>query len=171
VTVPAVVLAAVAHPGGGRLVLVLGAGCSYESPTDLPLSRPLAEEAHRRLVLDGVLAQGECNDPTDLSCVADAVYARRGRQRELVDVLPRQQMRFAMPNEGSLIAAALMLEAVVSYLLVLNYDLSIPNALAQLGARDEVQVLRGPEDHDQLGLVNVIFLHRNVDADPESWVL
>jgi hypothetical protein len=153
------------------VALVLGAGCSFEAPTDLPLSKPLAEESHRQLVLNGVLDDGDCADPGDLSCVADAVFERCGRQRELVEVLPRKRMRMARPNDGSQIAAALLLEGVANNVVVLNYDLSLPNALAQLGAEDEVQVLRGPEDHNELGLSNVVFLHRSVDADPETWVL
>src|SRR6185436_17583294 len=95
---PSVVLAAAGQPRGGHLAFVLGAGCSFESPTNLPLSRPLAEDAHRRLVLNGVLAEDACADPTDLSSVADAVFASVGRQHELVVELPRQRMRFASPN-------------------------------------------------------------------------
>jgi hypothetical protein len=169
--IPSVVLNAVARPGGGQLVLVLGAGCSFEPPTDLPLSKKLAEDAHQQLILNEVLAPGDCQDPGDLSCVADAVYAKLGQQRALVDILPRQRMRNARPNDGSLTAAALLLENAISYIMLLNYDLSLPNALTQLGAEDEVQILRGPEDHQSLGAVNVVFLHRSVEADPEHWVL
>src|SRR4051812_636618 len=112
VQIPVVLLTAIGQPGIGRVAFVLGAGCSFEPPTDLPLSKPLAEDSHRQLVLNGVLADGDCADPGDLSCVADAVFARCGRQRELVEVLPRMRMRMARPNEGSLIAAALLLEGV-----------------------------------------------------------
>jgi hypothetical protein len=171
IEIPTVVLAAAGQPGAGRIAFVLGAGCSFEAPTDLPLSKPLAEESHRQLVLNGVIDEVDCTDPSDLSCVADAVFTRCGRQRELVEVLPRTRMRMARPNDGSLIAAALLLEGVAHHVVVLNYDLSLPNALVQLGAEDEVHILRGPEDHAELGLSNCIFLHRSVDADPESWVL
>src|SRR5438876_1111094 len=125
VVIPSSVLAAVGQPHGGRLALVLGAGCSVESPTDLPLSRDLAREANRRLVLNGVLADGDCEDADDLSCVADAVYEKVGRQREIVDVLPRQSFRFARPNEGTLIAAALLRDGVLRFVMVLNYDLGL----------------------------------------------
>src|SRR4051812_44722204 len=113
--VPPFVLAAVAQPGGGKLALVLGAGCSFEPPTNLPLSGPLSEEAHRRLVLDGTLQEGECDTPADLSCVADAVYAKLSSQKPVVDVLPRQRLRQARPNIGSLIAAALLLEGAAGH--------------------------------------------------------
>ena len=165
------VLAAVGRGAGGQLALVLGAGCSFEPPTGLPLSKPLAVEAHRQLVLNEVLAEGDCANPEDLSCVADAVYAKLGHQREVVGVLPVARFRLATPNEGALIAAALLLEGVVRFVVLLNYDLSLPNALSQLGADEEVRVIRGPQDQANLGAANVVFLHRSVDADPEDWVL
>jgi hypothetical protein len=171
IRLPPFLLAAIANPGGGRVTMVLGAGCSFEAPTNLPLSKRLAEEAHRQLIQNGVIEGDDCADPTDLSCVADAVLERRGQQRELVEVLPTNLMRFARPNEGGLVAAALLLEAAVGFIVVLNYDLSLSNALAQLGAQDEVTILRGPEDHGKLGLVNLVYLHRNVDADPEDWII
>ncbi len=64
---PAVLLGAIAHEEGGRVVLVIGAGCSIEAPTDLPLARTCAEEAHRRLVADGVIGADDCPHPEDLS--------------------------------------------------------------------------------------------------------
>ena len=168
---PPFLLSAIADPGGGRVTMVLGAGCSFEAPTNLPLSKPLAEDAHRQLVQNGVIESEDCPEPGDLSCVADAVFERCGQQSELVEVMPTRRMRFARPNEGGLIAAALLLEAAVGNILVLNYDLSLSNALTQLGAENEVAVLRGPEDHAKLGLINLVYLHRNVDADPEDWII
>src|SRR4051812_38001500 len=96
VIIPSPVLAAIARPAGGQLALVLGAGCSVEPPTELPLSKNLALEAHRHLVLNGVLAQGDCANPEDLSCVADAVYDKLGHQREMIGVLPVERFRFAI---------------------------------------------------------------------------
>jgi hypothetical protein len=170
-TIPSVVLGAVGRAAGGQVALVLGAGCSVESPTDLPPSEDLSRDAHRRLILDGVLEEGDCADPGDLSCVADAVYTRTGRQREMVEVLPRERFRFAKPNDGTLIAAALLLDGVVRYAMLLNYDRSLQNALSELGAGEDVRVIRGPEDQANLGATNLIFIHRSVDADPETWVL
>src|ERR1700712_3165792 len=125
---PAFLLAAISDPGGGRVTMVLGAGCSFEAPTNLPLSKTLAEDAHRQLVQNGVFDEGDCETPSDLSCVADAVFDRLGRQKELVDVLPTKRMRFARPNDGGLIAAALLLEGALRDIVVLNYDLSLTNA-------------------------------------------
>jgi hypothetical protein len=145
---------------------VLGRGA-----TELPLSKELAVSTHRRLLLDHVLDDGECRDPEDLSSVADAVFEKLGSQREMVSRLPISLLRHASPNEGTLIAAALLIEGVVRFLVTLNYDLSIPHALSLLGARDEVAILKGPEAHAELSGANVVFLHRNVEADPEDWVI
>lgn len=75
---PPALLAAVAAEGGGRIVLVVGAGCSFEDPTGLPLARQCAEEAHRRLTEDGIIPPGSCPDDSDLSAVADTVRAQTG---------------------------------------------------------------------------------------------
>jgi hypothetical protein len=168
---PPAVLAAVSEPGGGQLALVCAAGCCVESPTELPLADAMAREVHRRLVADDILASGDCGDPGDLSAVADAVFARHGSQRELIKRLPLRHLRLAQPNEGTLVAAALLLEQAVRFVLTLNYDLSLQNALSLLGARDEVAVVRGPEDYSGLGIANVVFLHRSVDSEPDTWVI
>lgn len=74
---PSELLQAVASPGGGKIALVLGAGCSVEAPTNIPISRVCSTEIHHRLIADGVLQNGDCVDPEDLSAVADAVFAKR----------------------------------------------------------------------------------------------
>src|SRR5438094_5404548 len=161
--------AAIAQVGGGRVVLVIGAGCSFEPPTSLPLSREMAIEVHRRLRLDGVLTV-DCANPGDLSNVADAVFAATGQQRPLVDRLHLNDFRSAVPNDGYLLAAALLSEQAVSCVMTLNFDLAMSTALSMIGAKD-VSVIAGPQDHQRLGLTNVIYLHRNVDADAEQWIL
>lgn len=60
---PPDLLGAVAAKEGGRVVLVLGAGCSKESPTDLPLAGDLARECHRQLVENGCLHDEDVEDP------------------------------------------------------------------------------------------------------------
>ena len=69
---PSDLLEAISSTGGGRVALVIGAGCSLEEPTGLPLSREVSREIHRMLVADGILDHGECADPDDLSAVTDA---------------------------------------------------------------------------------------------------
>lgn len=170
-TLPADLLHAVAHDGGGRVVLVVGAGASCEPPTGLPLSRQCAVEAHRQLVADGVLIEGQCADPEDLSCLADAVVDATGGQSALVERLPIPSFRSAEPNEGYLIAAALLREQAVACVMTLNFDLGMSAALTRLGAQDDVGVVSGPEEHHRLGTVNLIYLHRNVNANPEAWIL
>lgn len=166
---PAELLHAVAD-ANGRVILVIGAGCSFEPPTSIPLGRNMAVEAHRQLVADGVLSDGECENPEDLSVIAETVHKVTGEQRPLVVRLPLARLRTAQPNTGYLVAAALLREQAVSCVLTLNFDLALPHALASLGGTD-VSVIYAPADTPELGIVNVVYLHRSVHADPENWVL
>ena len=168
---PSELLQGISAVGGGQVVLVIGAGTSVEPPMSVPLARDCAEAAHRELVDDGVLAAGECADPSDLSVLADAVYAKEGGQSELVTRLPRRQFRHAIPNRGCLIAAALLREQALRGVLSLNFDLGMATALTELGVDDDVAVITGPADHAQLATTNLIYLHRNVDAPYEEWIL
>jgi hypothetical protein len=167
---PADLLGAIAHEDGGRVVLVIGAGCSIEAPTGLPLASACAEEAHRKLVEDGILNEGDCPDPSDLSCLADAVRDGQGSQRPLVERMPLTRFRNAEPNEGHLLAAAMMREFAVKAVVTLNFDLAVSTALASLGNK-EAMILTGPQDHHRMGAVNLVYLHRNVDAAPDDWIL
>jgi hypothetical protein len=166
---PGELLNAISADEGSKVALVLGAGCSAEAPTGLPLSRGLSEEAHRRLVTDGVLLDGECDDPSDLSKVADAVYAKCGSQRELVARFPLARFENAATNDGYDFAAALLRERALSDVMTLNFDLACRHSLAGAGA--EVGVISGPEQMGAIGGVNIIHLHRDVHADPDELIL
>lgn len=167
---PADLLHAVAECQG-RVVLVVGAGCSIEQPTGLKLASEYAAEVLRKLVLDGILADGDCDNPQDLSLVASAVWSRHGTQAAVVERLPRAEFRTARPNEGYLIAAALLREGAVSCVLTLNFDLAMSSALTELTASG-VEVIVGPQHLPYLGSSTVIYLHRNVDEDdPDRWIL
>ena len=85
--------------------------------------------------------------------------------------MPINRFRSAEPNDGALAAAALLREQAVRYVLTLNFDLSMSHALAYLGAADDVVIVNGPHNHGTLGVSNLIYLHRNVDAPAEDWVL
>lgn len=152
--------------------MVIGAGCSKEAPTDLPLSEHCSLDAHRSLIADGLLGENECSNPNDLSTLADVVIARYGgRQTELVKRLPVTRLRNASPNEGHKITAVLLVEGAISNVVTLNFDLALNHALAEVGAGGSVSIVNGPEQHDQLSRANVIYLHRNIDADPEDLIL
>jgi len=156
----------------GKVVLVLGAGCSFPPPTSVPMAKRCSHDAHRSLLRDHVLADGDCPNPDDLSVLADTVFEKcNGHQAELVNRLPLDAFRRAAANRGYLIAAALLRENAISSILTLNYDLGMESALTQLSAR-EVQKIARPEDMRHFALHNVVYLHRNVDeVDPEKWVL
>jgi hypothetical protein len=84
---PAELLQAVSSPGGGKIALIVGAGCSVEAPTSVPVAEQCSIEVHRRLLADGVLQKGDCTDPADLSVVAEAVFAKKNSQRDVVERL------------------------------------------------------------------------------------
>ncbi len=170
---PSDLLQAVSSSGGGKLSLVVGAGCSVESPTNIPVASLCSLEVHRRLVADGVLANGECSHPEDLSAVADAVFAKTGSQRGVVErLLDAYQLKLATANEGYRIAAALMFEGAVVSLVTLNFDLAISHALSELGAGTTVGVVECPGDLARQRKINIYYLHRSAnETDPEAWVL
>ena len=159
-----------ATEGHGRIVFVMGAGCSVEPPTSLPLARACSRQAHQRLVNDGVISDGECTEPENLEALADAVVAKTRSKAPLVSRLPRQQFQFASPNRGHDVLAALMAEGVVRAAMTTNFDLAINAALTNVGVHD-VTTIDGPDDHRDLGSASVIYLHRSVNAPDEEWVL
>jgi hypothetical protein len=168
---PAQLLQAVADRAG-RIALVVGAGCSLEQPTSLELSDTYAQRVHGQLVLNGILSNGECTAPNDLSVVASTVWAKVQSQESIVKNLPRGEFRDAQANDGYLIAAALLREGAVSAVLTLNFDLAMSNALGQLSANDEVAVIADPVSLGDLGSRVVIYLHRNVnESDCDNWIL
>ncbi len=170
-SIPSELLRAVCDPSGGKIVLVTGAGVSVEPPTEIPVASRCSEEAHRQLVLDGIIEEGACPDPKDLSVLADVVMRTTNSQRELAIRLPHEAMRNASPNEGHLIAIALMVEGAVSNIVTLNYDLAFSHAISELQVKNGIADIRGPENHAQLGQKNLIYLHRSADSDMETWVL
>ena len=123
------------------------------------------------MVDDRILDEGECAKPDDLSIVAATVFGKLRSQRELVIRFPLDEMATARPNEGTLLTAALMRERVIGCVLSLNYDMSVVHALSELDSRGEVSILAGPEDHNRLGQINFIFLHRNVHADADDLII
>ena len=170
---PPELLQAVSSPGGGKIALVLGAGCSVELPTNIPVSRVCSTEIHRRLIADGILQNGDCAAPEDLSAVADAVFSKRNSQRDVVERLRDQYgLKLATPNDGYWIAAALLCEGLISSVVTLNYDLALSTALSALGGDKLVGVVECPEDLAHQRTINLYYLHRNANAaDPELWVL
>lgn len=169
---PDELLHAISSPGGGRVALILGAGCSVEAPTNIPVARTISLEIHRLLVNDGVLRNGDCAIPEDLSLVTDEVFARTGSQRAIVErFLSQYNLKLAPANEGYLIAAAMLCEGAIASIVTLNFDLGLSTALSYLGA-GSVEVIERPEDLSKQKLINVYYLHRNANsADPELWVL
>lgn len=157
----------------GRVSLVVGAGCSFERPTGLPLAAECSSRCHADLVSNGDLAVGDCPDPSDLSILADAVIRRTGSQGPLVRMLDRKfGLRTAMPNEGHQLAAALLAEHSIGAVVTLNFDLALTTAIALLGVGQTVGVINGPRDFPKQEVVNLYYLHRNAnEVDEEAWVL
>jgi hypothetical protein len=166
--VPPHLLGAVTAQGGAQLAVVIGAGCSVEQPTGMPLAGHLSKEAHRKLVNEGILNPGECPDPTDLAALATLIYQRTGSQQELVRHFPRDEMRTARANKGYLMLIALMVEGVISHVLSLNFDLAPQNAAVQLG--EVVAVFDRPNTPIPMNKA-VVHLHGSVNSGSEEWVL
>ena len=169
---PSALLHSVATPPG-KLALVIGAGCSVEAPTSLPVAAGCSWEIHRRLIADGVLSNGDCADPSDLCCLADAVYAKTNSQGALVERFRDAfELKHARPNSGYLLAAALLSESVIASIVTLNFDQALTNAVTEVGAGAVVGVIEAPADLSRQKQPNVYYLHRNVNAsDPEAWIL
>ena len=168
---PAEILHCIADAAGSRVVLVVGAGVSMEKPTGFASGAVYSREAHRRLVADGVLSDGECTDPDDLSVLADLVYDKFESQAELTSRLPKDAWRTAAPNSGHLIAAALLIEGALRHVITLNYDLAFQHAVATLGNSTNITFVEGPGEHANLASHSVVHLHRSVNQPEETWVL
>ena len=67
--------------------------------------------------------------------------------------------------------AALLLEGALRDALTLNFDSAARTALAQLGAKSSVPIIRGPRDHQQLGTKNLIYLHGDIDSSPDEIII
>lgn len=170
-SLPRALLKAIAAEAGGQVVLVIGAGTSCEPPTGLPMSRKCSTDAHAKLLADGVLTDGECLKPNDLSVLAETVFKKEGSQGTLVECLPIGRFQKARPNQGALLAAALLREGALGSVITLNFDLAFAHALTELGANEDVAIVDGPKQHERLAAKNLIYLHRSVNADPEEWIL
>jgi len=166
--IPPELLSAVTAPGGARLAIVIGAGCSCEPPTEMPLSRELSIEAHRKLVHEGVLNAGECADPMDLASLAALIFQKTGSQAALIRQFPVDKMRTARANEGYRMLIALMLEGAVSHALSLNFDLAPQNAAVELG--ETVTVIDRPDILIPM-TKTVVHLHGSVNSANDDWVL
>lgn len=157
-------------PRGGRVTLVIGAGCSLEDPTNLPLSKDVSRKAHQKLLDDGVL-QESCENPEDLSEVADAVFEARDEQRPLVDRMGIHRFTGVDPNSGHKIAAALLREGCISSVITLNYDDAMTQAIGYVGGGEEINEIGNPRAHNEMGPTNLVYLHRKADAHPEDLVM
>jgi hypothetical protein len=172
-TLPPSLLDAISSPCGGRVVLVLGAGCSIEQPTGIPSAALCSRECHRHLVNSGHLAKDECPDPDDLSSVADTVYGKTGKQALIVQqLLSLYPLRVAQPNKGYRLAAALLRERAIHSVITLNFDLALTHALVSVGIGNEIGIINGPADLVHQRGSNVYYIHRNAnEPDVERWVL
>lgn len=168
---PAEILQRITDSAGSRVVLVVGAGVSMEQPTGFKSGSHYSSEAYRRLLADGVLNDGECANPEDLSELADVVYEKFKSQTELTSRLPKNEWRTATPNLGHLNAVALLIEGALQHVITLNYDLAFQHAVSVLGNSTNITFVEGPDEHDNLGAHSVVHLHRSVNQPEESWVL
>jgi hypothetical protein len=134
----------------------------------MPLAGELAHDVERQLVLDGVLSEGQCVNPWDLSALATLVWQLTGSQAGLVARFPLDRMRLAKPNLGYKLLIALMAERAIGHVLSLNFDLAVQNAAAELG--NDISIV------DQAGQpvpvkATLVHLHGNANSQSEQLVL
>ena len=168
-TIPAALRAALAAPPGGQIALVIGAGCSIDPPTSRRTAREYATQAYRQLEERGTIAAGSCN-PENLGSLADAVFAARGTQKDLVDIL-RPQLLNAPAHDGHKLAAALLAEQIVGLILTLNFDRAIDSAVATIAHKSTVTIVHAVEELRNRTRFGVIYLHGNVESEDSKWIL
>lgn len=171
--IPSDVFKALVDSGGAQITLILGAGCSMEEPPGLKSAAVLAKEAYSYLVADGVLPKDTLDesDQWDLTKVADAVKVETGSQSDLTKRLPVTEFINAACNDGHRTAVALMLEGAIAHVVTLNYDKSMSHALSELGAKDKIRTVWGPENRNQIQAPCLVYLHRKADSNLEEWVI
>ncbi|WP_263788821.1 SIR2 family protein [Salinibacter grassmerensis] len=152
-----------ADHGGHSITLILGAGCSFDGRTDLPLSKAVSQRVYQELVDDGYLEEDFCDDPSDLSEVAEAVSQVTGGLEPIVGHI-RQRFLHVDANEGHQIAAAMMREGIISCVITLNYDDAMSQALGDVSGQ-EVSEIRSVSTQSDFGDINLVYLHGKADAD------
>jgi hypothetical protein len=105
--------------------------------------------------------------------LADTVFAKTGFQRAVVEQLSQHYtLKTASPNEGHLLAAAMLREGAIASVVTLNFDLALSIAIAELGVGDVVGIVDGPDEIPNQKMLNLYYLHRNANTtDLETWIL
>jgi hypothetical protein len=168
--IPEPILAAVTRDTGGGLALILGAGCSLESPTGLKLASYYAQDGYRRLVANGRVPENPDLRDNDLGAVASHCVEHAGRDA-LRELLPIEPFLTAESNPGTQIVMALMREDIVRMVITLNLDLSATHALTQVSSKSDVVVISRQDRHSDYGARNLVYLHGNVSEQPDHWIL
>ncbi|MEP6341984.1 MAG: SIR2 family protein [Maricaulaceae bacterium] len=141
-----------------------------ERPTGLPSGGALSEATFDQLVKDGVLQSSDCAESWNLSEVASLVFSKTESQKVMVDRFPKNKMSRAKPNKGHKLLVALMAEHSISYVLNLNYDLAIQNAVTEMGLSTEVLSV------ETSGIAvtanpTIIHLHGCINCPPDELVM
>jgi hypothetical protein len=163
ISLPPSLLQDFANYGGRSITLILGAGCSFDGQTGLPLSKEVSRHVHQELIDNGYLEEESCEDPSDLSEVAEALFQVTGNLEPIVSHI-RQQFLHVDANEGHQIAAAMMREGIISCVITLNYDDAMSQALGDVSGR-EVNEIRSVSMQSDFGDANLVYLHGKADAD------
>lgn len=116
------------HPKGSadsQLAFVVGAGCSFAPPANIPMGTELVGEAHKHYPeYLGGLSEGEAKNLL-------IVMARIGQER--AEDLLQDYLDKAMPTFAHLSIAWLMANNHAHYVLTTNFDTLIDRAMAMLG--------------------------------------
>lgn len=129
----------------GSVAPLFGAGCSAETPANLPTASQLAEN----------LSTSSQAQLSSLEEVADRIYAEGGWQ-EFARALPITEWRAKPPNESHRVLAELCKEGCIQTLLTTNWDTLVERALSEIGQPHSVIVRAQSLDTEQVGPVQVI---------------
>ena len=136
------------------LVIYAGAGLSQASPTDIPGGAEVARQCHARLVDALGPDVLDCNDPSNLTSVADAAAKIGG-----VDLIRRiaasvADFTSARPNFSHEVLALLLLEGMV-VVITTNWD----DCIERAGGEERVLAVISDQDRRQIQMVALLKVH------------
>ena len=136
------------------LAIYAGAGLSQASPTDIPGGAEVARRCHARLVDALGPDVLDCNDPSNLTSVADAAAKVSG-----VDLIRHiaasvADFTLARPNFSHEVLALLLLEGMV-VVITTNWD----DCIERAGGEERVLAVISDQDRQQIQMAALLKVH------------
>ncbi len=135
-----------------RVAVFLGAGCSVNSPAEIPAAPQLAELLRTESGLEG----------ESLEEIAEQLWNQGGWQ-EFVRILPRDKWRARQPNICHRVIAEICREGLIRELITTNWDILLESALSQAGQPYSVIVESESLDTEPMTSALVVKVHGCID--------